>query len=209
MNTNGTATTSGTISAIQNQSQSNTSTELGAKQSGTIRIGLANVKVGAVGDGITSADLAATIQSTLGEYLKGTKIELVPISAKLSSAIESEAKQKECDYVLYANVSHKKGGSGMFGSALGKISETVAGRAYGSSDIAGKVAQVSIISAAAATTNVKAKDEITLDVKMNQPGNSATVLTKQAKAKAKSDGEDIITPVVEQIAQAVFNAVGK
>ena len=44
---------------------------------------------------------------------------------------------------------------------------------------------------------------------MNQPGNSAAVLTKQAKAKAKSNGEDIITPVVEEIAQAVFNAVGK
>ena len=59
------------------------------------------------------------------------------------------------------------------------------------------------------SANVKSKDEITLDVKMNQPGNSAAVLAKQAKAKAKSNGEDIITPVVEQIAQAVFNAVGQ
>ena len=202
-------TNSGTISAIKNQTQSNTSTEVGAKQPGVVRIGLANVKVGAVGEGITSADLAAAVQNTLSEYLKGTKIELVSLEAKLSSAIESEAKEKECDYIIYANVSHKKGGGGMFGGALGKISETVAGRAYGSSDIAGKVVQVSIMSAAAASTNVKSKDQITLDVKMNQPGNAAAVLTKQAKAKAKSNGEDIITPVVEEIAQAVFNTVGK
>ncbi|MGI9054765.1 MAG: hypothetical protein ACR2F2_03060 [Pyrinomonadaceae bacterium] len=121
MSGNNSTTNSGTISAIQNQTQSNTSTELGAKQPGTIRIGLANVKVGAVGDGITSADLASAVQNTLGEYLKGTKIELVPLSAKLSSAIENEAKEKDCDYVLYANVSHKKGGGGfggMFGQAI-------------------------------------------------------------------------------------------
>ena len=75
-------TNSGTISAIQNQTQSNTSTEIGAKQPGVVRIGLANIKVGAVGDGITSADLAAAVQNTLGEYLKGTKIELVPLERK-------------------------------------------------------------------------------------------------------------------------------
>ncbi len=212
MTTSGTSTTSGTISAIQNQTQANSSTELGAKQPGTIRIGLANVKVGAVGDGITSADLAAAIQNTLGEYLKGTKIELVPLSAKLSSAIENEAKQKECDYVLYTNVSHKKGGGGggLFGSAItqgiGRVGIGQTGSRVG--NVIGQVATQTIVSAGAMSANVKSKDEITLDVKMNQPGNSAAVLTKQAKAKAKSDGEDIITPVVEQIAQAIFNAVG-
>lgn len=208
-------TNSGTISAIKNQSQnSNASSEVGPKQAGTVRIGLANVKVGAVGDGITSADLAGAVQNTLGEYLKGTKIELVPLSAKLSSAIESEAKQKECDYVLYANVSHKKGGGGfggMFGQAIATgIGQTGIG-ATGSTigNVAGQIATRTIVSAGAASANIKPKDEITLDVKMNQPGNAAAVLTKQAKTKAKSGGEDIISPVVEQIAQAIFNAVGK
>ncbi|CAN5621184.1 hypothetical protein BH20ACI4_BH20ACI4_21500 [soil metagenome] len=213
MTTNGT-TNSGAISAIQNQTQSNTSTELGAKQPGTIRIGLANVKVGAVGDGIASADLASAVQNTLGEYLKGTKIELVPLGAKLSSAIENEAKEKDCDYILYANVSHKKGGGGfggMFGQAIsqsvGRVGIGQTGSRVGNA--IGQVATQTIVSAGAMSANVKSKDEITLDVKMNQPGNAAAVLTKQAKAKAKSDGEDILTPVVEQVAQAVFNAVGK
>lgn len=207
---------SGTISAIKNQSQnSNASTEIGPKQAGTVRIGLANVKVGAVGDGITSSDLAGAIQNTLGEYLKGTKIELVPLSAKLSSAIENEAKQKECDYVLYANASHKKGGGGGFGGMFGQaiasgIGQTGIGHTGSTiGNVAGQIATQSIVSAGAMSANVKSKDEITLDVKMNQPGNASAVLTKQAKAKAKSNGEDIITPVVEQIAQAIFNAVGK
>ena len=151
----------------------------------------------------------------MSEYLKGTKIELVPLDAKLSSAIESEAKEKECDYVLYANVSHKKGGGGGFGKMFGQALATGIGQTgighTGSTagNVAGQIATQSIVSAGAMSANVKSKDEITLDVKMNQPGNSAAVLTKQAKAKAKSNGEDIITPVVEEIAQAVFNAVGK
>lgn len=212
---NGGMQNSGTISAIKNQAQnSSVSAEIGAKQAGTIRIGLASVKVGAVGDGITSADLAAAVQNTLGEYLKGTKIELVPLAAKLSSAIENEAKQKECDYVLYASVSHKKGGGGGFGGMFGGAIASGIGAGLGSTgsvvgSIAGQVASQTIVSASAASANIKAKDEITLDVKMNQPGNAAAVLTKQAKAKAKSGGEDIISPVVEQIAQAIFNAVGK
>lgn len=206
---NSSTTNSGTISAIKNQSQSsNVSSEVGAKQAGVVRIGLANVKVGAVGDGITSADLAGAIQNSLGEYLKGTKIELVPLSAKLSSAIESEAKQKECDYILYANASHKKGGGG-FGGMFGKTIAQGIGAGLGATgSIAGNVAAQTVVSASAASANVKSKDEITLEVKLNQPGNAAAVLSKQAKAKAKSDGEDIISPVVEQIANAVVNAVG-
>lgn len=209
---NGGMQNSGTISAIKNQAQnSSASAEIGAKQAGTIRIGLANVKVGAVGDGITSADLAAAVQNTLGEYLKGTKIELVPLAAKLSSAIENEAKQKECDYVLYANVSHKKGGGGGFGGMFGGAIAQGIGAGLGGAvgGIAGQVASQTVMSAGAASANIKPKDEITLDVKMNQPGNATAALTKQAKAKAKSGGEDIISPVVEQIAQAIFNAVGK
>jgi hypothetical protein len=45
------------------------------------------------------------------------QIEIVQLEAKLPSAIDSEAKSKECDFVIYAQASHKKGGGGgMFGS---------------------------------------------------------------------------------------------
>jgi len=122
------ASNSGMSQNVQNMSKSdaNVSANVGAKKEGTIRIGLANVKTGAVGDGLNATELAAAIQNTLGEYLKGTKIELVQIEARLASAIESEAAAKECDYVLYAQVSHKKGGGGfgMFSKiapALGSV----------------------------------------------------------------------------------------
>ena len=189
------------------KSVQNVSSEVGEKKAGVIRIGLANTKVGAVGEGLSANDLSAAIRNTLAEYLKGTKIELVALEAKLPSALSEEAKEKQCDFVIFASVSHKKGGGGGFGKMLGKMSEVVSRQAIGSSDIGGQIARTTIVSAATASENVKAKDEISLDFKLHQ--GESTVFGKQYKAKAKSDGEDIISPMIEQVAQAILDAVGK
>ncbi|HEX8288166.1 MAG TPA: hypothetical protein VF556_09225 [Pyrinomonadaceae bacterium] len=195
---------------IPSKSQAETTSTVGAKQPGVVRIGV-SVKTGAVGEGISPDDLSAAVQNTLGDYLKGTKIELVPLEAKLAGLIDNEAKTKECDFVLYANVSHKKGGGGGFGGmfssviapAVGSVGLGHTGSVAG--NVAANVATHAIISAGTVAANVKSKDEITLDVKLNQT-NGAAVLTKQYKNKAKSNGQDIITPLIEQLAQAVVDS---
>jgi hypothetical protein len=188
-------------------SENSSSSTLEAKKEGTVRIGLASVKTGAVGEGVNAAELAGAIQNTLGQYLKGTKVEIVSLEAKLQSAIDAEAKEKECDYVLYMTVSHKKGGGGFgFGKALGMaIGQTGIGQTGSTAgNVAGQVATQSIV---ATTSNIKPKDELTLDIKLQKAG--AAVLTKQFKSKAKSAGEDIISPIVEQAATAIIETVGK
>ncbi|HMS43096.1 MAG TPA: hypothetical protein PKE69_22905, partial [Pyrinomonadaceae bacterium] len=71
-------------------------------------------------------------------------------------------------------------------------------------NVAGQVATQSISNA---TANIKEKDEVTLNIKLQ---NGVTVtLTKQFKQKAKSAGEDIISPLAEQAAEAIFTAVSK
>ncbi|MFN6964831.1 MAG: hypothetical protein ACK4S4_13835 [Pyrinomonadaceae bacterium] len=185
---------------------------VGAKQPGTVRIGLANVKTGAVGEGLNAADLASAVANSLAEYLKSPGIEVVQLEAKLPSAIDAEARQKECDQVIYATVSHKKGGGGfgMFGSAIGSAVGRVGIGHTGSTagNIAGQVATQTIVSAASVSANVKNKDQITLEVRLQQPGGQ-TVLTRQFTAKAKSDGDDIISQVVEAAAQSVVDASAK
>ena len=185
---------------------------LGPKQDGIVRIGLAAVKTGAVGDGITAADLSAAVQNSLREYLKVPNLEIVVLEAKLPSAVDAEAKQKECDMVLYANVAHKKGGGGfgMFKAVAPVLSSVVpmAGMAGIAGAVAGSVASSAIITAANVSGNVRAKDELTLEVKLNKIDGS-NALTKQVKAKAKSNGDDIISAAVEQAAQAVVDTIGK
>lgn len=186
---------------------------VGPKKAGTIRIGLSGVKTGAVGESITAADLSMAVQNSLIGYLKVPNIEVVTLDAKLSSAIDSEARQKECDYVIYATASHKKGGGGfgsMFGSALGQAVGRVGIGHTGSTagNIAGQVATQAIVSASTVSGNVRSKDEISLDLKLNQTGGGVA-LAKVYKAKAKSNGDDIISTVIEQAAQAIVDTVGR
>lgn len=201
-----------TVQTMNSQkSENNTSSTLEPKKEGVVRIGIAGVKTGAIGEGVNAVELAGAIQNTLGQYLKGTKVELVPLEAKLASAVEAEAKEKECDYVLYATVSHKKGGGGfgMFSKVAPVLGNVVPMAGVGSTAgaVAGQVASTAIYTAGSASSNIKPKDELTLDIKL-QNGTTAA-LTKQFKAKAKSAGEDIISPIVEQAATAIVATVGK
>ncbi len=196
----------------QNKNNGGSSTEVGAKKAGVVRVGLANVKTGAVGEGLSAADLAAAIQNSLMEYLKTPRVEIVQLEAKLPSAIADEAKEKECDYVIYANVSHKKGGGG-FGGMFSKVLAPAIGQtglgSTGSTagNVASAVATRSIVNAGSMSANVRSKDEITLDIKLVSSADNSPALAKQYKGKAKSDGEDIISPLIEQAAQAILDVM--
>jgi hypothetical protein len=135
----------------------------------------------------------------------------LPLEAKLSSAIEAEVKEKKIDYLISAVVSHKKGGGGfgMFGKlapVLGQVAPMAGMGGSVAGQIAGSVATTAIYTAATMSQNVKAKDSIELNVSMQKTGDKSVVLTKQFKGKAKSNGEDIITPMIEQSAQAILDA---
>ena len=203
---------SGVAAAVRNsEPAAQSGAAVGAKKAGTIRIGIASVKTGAVGAGIAAADLSAAVQNSLTQYLKAPNIEVVALEAKLPSVIDGEAKEKECDYVIYANVSHKKGGGGfggfgsVLGSAIGSVGLGHTGTVAG--NLAGQVATQAIVSATTVSANVKSKDEISLDLRLAKTGG-ASALAKVYKAKAKSDGDDIISQVIEQAAQAIVTTVG-
>jgi hypothetical protein len=192
-------------SSIKKAAPSAAPAAIGPKKEGTIRIG-AIVKTGAVGSGIAAADLANAVQNALGQHVKGTKVEIVPIEAKLSTAQAEEARQKECDYVLQATASHKKGGGGFGG--FGKMLSSVA-PVMGVGGVAGHIAASTIITAASLSGSMKNKDEVTLDLAVSPAGGTNQVLAQQFKAKAKGDGDDIISAVVEQAAAAIVHSVGK
>lgn len=185
---------------------------LAPKKQGTIRIGLSGVKTGAVGDGIAAADLATAVRNSLSQHLKTSNIETVTLNATSPTAVDAEANQKDCDYVIYANVSHKKGGGGFggFGSALGSAIGRVGIGQTGSTagNIAGQIATQTIVSATSLSANVKSKDELTLDIRLQRPSGDA-VVAKQFKTKAKSNGDDIISSTVEQAVQAIVSAIVK
>ena len=113
---------------------------------------------------------------------------------------------------VYANVAHKKGGGGfeMFKAIAPVLSSVapVAGMGSAAGAVAGSVASTAIYTAANVSGNVKAKDELTLDV-IAKKSDGSSALTKQVKVKAKSNGDDIISAAVEQVAQAIVDTLGK
>jgi hypothetical protein len=191
-----------------NPSASKTTDVVTPKKAGIIRIGVVTVKTDKVAEGMNASNLANAVQATLTEKLKATNVEAIPIQATVLSQIEAEARQKECDYLVYTTVSHKKGGGGGFGSVFGSTAAQVAAATvpYGGSTTA---AIATNTAASVVVADIKAKDELTVDVRLEKPGAGYPAFAKPFKGKAKSAGEDIVTPPTTQAAQALIEAATK
>ncbi|HEV8427003.1 MAG TPA: hypothetical protein VGQ41_03765 [Pyrinomonadaceae bacterium] len=201
------SSTSPSNTAAPTEAANKPAAAVGPKREGVIRLGLVAVKTGNVAEGMNASNLATAVQNTFSDKLKTSNVEVVAIEAKQLQAIEAEARQKECDYLVYATASHKKGGGGGFGSVFGSAASTVGSSiGYGGSTAAAVTANVA---AATVAESVKAKDELTLDVRLEKPGASYPAFAKQYKGKAKSAGEDLVTPAVSQAAQGIIEAATK
>ncbi len=183
------------------------------KKEGAVRIGILMPKAQmTAGD---AAQAAEALRNTFASYLNGPNVELVALGARLPSQALEEAKQSQCDYVLSASLTQKKGGGGggMFGKALGNIASSAIGHLPGG-NTAGEAAARSaaitgVYTAASISGSIKAKDELTLEYKLEAPDGAKPGAANTTKAKAKSDGEDVFTPLVEKAAQAILDAVTK
>lgn len=180
---------------------------LGPKRPGVIRIGVVLPKA-QMGKSYEGVEAAEPVRNTIISYLSGPTLEVAPLTARIPSQIEAEAQQKECDLILYSSITHKQsgGGGGLGGfmrkaapvvGVAGSHADTHAGR------VAGSVASSATYSAADVASSIKAKDEVTFEYKLHALGSATPRLANTAKAKAKSDGEDILSPLVEQAAIAI------
>ena len=177
----------------------------GPKQPGVVRVGVVMPKATAA-EGIDANSLAEAVKNTMVTYLSGPAVEVVQLQSRIPVQIDAEARQKECDFVVRTTVAHKKGGGGGFGM-FKKIAPVAGGVVpYGGTTagaVAHTVATTAIYTAADFSGNVKSKDELTLEYALQRTGGSSSP-AKQLKAKAKSDGEDLISTLVEQAATAVL-----
>jgi hypothetical protein len=178
------------------------------KRPGVIRLGLVQPKLDM---GIPGAAPEA-LRTLLTQYLTGPQIEVVPIAAMIPLHVEAEAKQKECNFLFYASLSQKRGRG--FGFLRGAQSMTsmvpVIGMAGGTGAIVGRAAAMTAINAASQlSSEVKAKSEVTLQYQLVAPGAASPLIANADKVKAESDGQDVITPLVEQAATAVTTALLK
>jgi hypothetical protein len=179
-----------------------------------------------LGQGTSGADVAEPVRATLTAYLGGPATELVPLTARIPIQIDAEAAELGCAYVLYSSVTQKKGGgfSKLLGAAAplaqvgtamtgmgGSYSAIMATQAVATvaTNAAAKSAQEEAMDAlgGAAKSNIKKGDTITLEFKLMQPGLETPVAASTVVAKATQNGEDLVSPLIEQAATQVLTAI--
>ena len=162
----------------------------------------------------SSPDGATAVRETLGSYLTGPTLAVTPLTARLASQVREEAKQASCKHIVFTSMKleRNKSGGGLFGKIVGEAVQSSAyelrGRAGGS--VAGRVVTSAAASAAAEAarnfaTNVKTRDELTFEWRLESL-DGAVVAKNSAKSKASSDGQDLLTPMVEHAADAIAGA---
>jgi hypothetical protein len=173
------------------------------------RIGIALPKAD-LGQGAQGQSAGESLRLLESQYLTGPKIEVVTLAALLGSQVEAEAKEKGCDYVVYSAMTQKKSsGMGFLKAATALSSMTPIGAMAGAAGAATAAASAAAAAGGAASmsSQVRAKNEVTFEYHIFAPGNTTPVLENKATAKAKADGEDVITPLVEAAATSIVDKV--
>jgi hypothetical protein len=182
------------------------------KKAGAIRIGVMLPKTQTT-ERLPGEQAAEAVRNTFVSFINGPTIEVVSLNANLLEQAIEEAQQSQCDYVLISSFSQKKGGGGMFGKALGSVAGSAAGHIpYGGSAggaAARAAARTAIYTTAELSGAIKSKDEVGLDYTLQSAADARILLANSDKAKAKRDGEDIITPMIEKAARAIIGATKK
>jgi hypothetical protein len=180
------------------------------KAADAIRIGIVTPRTSVVGGGAASTQEAEALRQTMTSFLAGSTIETIELKARLDSLALSEGKKRECDYVLYTTLVRKTTAhSSGSGPSIGSIMGGVGGTGVGNKVPRGVTTGMSSVSTTIGALT-KAKDEISFEFKlMAIDGTPHTVAGSVAKAKAKTDGEDILTPLIEIAAQAIVDVTKK
>jgi hypothetical protein len=188
----------------------------------TICIALPQAQLGQGNNSPT--DVSEPVRTALGTFMAGPAVQLVRLDARIPVQIDAEATQKGCGYVLRSGLTQKKGGGSflkkmaplagalpMLGGVGGNMGSVMAAQAVSSAASAAAAQSMQEDAIAAMTgaqqSNVKAGDTITFEYALTAVGNATPIQQGKLQQKAKQDGEDLISPLLEQVATAVVTKV--
>jgi hypothetical protein len=161
----------------------------------------------------SGSDPVAAVRESFTSFLSGPTLGVTPLKARLESQVRQEAKLAGCAYLLLPSIKHqRKTGGGLLSRVAGSAAEHGAWSVAGSAgSTAGRVAATAAAGAARTAAwdyahHFQTKDELTLAWRLEGP-NGAELKQGKEKKKAKSDGEDLLTPLVQSAAEAIAAAV--
>ena len=156
----------------------------------------------------------AAVRETFTSYLTGPSLGVRQLSSRLASQAREEAKQASCPYVLLTTIKHQRNKDNrLLRRATSGAVEAGAWSVVGSARstearIAARAAAGAAGAAREMSYSFKSKDELELTYRLESPAG-VLVLEKTEKRAAKSDGEDVLTPLVEKASEAIAAVVAK
>ncbi len=196
---------------------------LGPKAPGKIRIGIAPAQAQLGQGNNAQADYATPIRNAIIFMMAGPAVEIAALDSRIPLQLQAEAQQKQCDYVLMSNVTVKRSNSG-FGKfmKMGSMASNVTPVGMMAHSMTAMAASQAAAQAAALTAQqqamsqlsqfngqIKSKDDVTVDYQLYPTGQGQPKLQNSLKGKAKSDGEDVLSPLIQQAATSVLTEVTK
>jgi hypothetical protein len=161
-------------------------------------------------DGSATA-MAGGLRDLVSTFLKGPSLRTVPIEARLAGQVLEEAAEQGCGTVLTVTLSRKVGGKRGLGKLLSGAADAAAwhlpyGGSYTKATAVRSAALAGTAAASTLASNTTAKDELQIEYRLTS--NAGTALREGTdRAKASADGEDLMTPLVERMANAVVAAL--
>jgi hypothetical protein len=200
---------------------------LGPKAPGKIRIGIAPAQAQLGQGNNAQADYGTPVRNAIVFMMNGPAVEIAALDAQLPIQMQAEAQQKQCDYILVSAVMVKRASSGGLGKFM-KAGSMAANftplgmMAHSMGAVNGMIATQTVMQTAAMTTQqmatsqlsgfngqIKSKDEVTVDYQLLPTGQAQPKLQNSLKGKSKSDGEDVLTPLIQQAANSILTEVTK
>ncbi len=161
------------------------------------------------GQPMQSADVAEPLRQSLISQLQAQSLDAVPLSAATPDLATAEAQAKHCSYVLYTHL-EKHGSSGLRGKLSGMTNPFAftAFSAKGANAISNNLMQGANPGAASQpSAAVKQGDTMTMAYRLMPVGSTDPVRAESFDSgKAGGDGQDLVSPLVAQVAGAVVAA---
>jgi hypothetical protein len=157
-----------------------------------------------------ATSFATAVRDLFASYLKGPSIRTLSLESRLASQAVLEARGQDCEEMLLVTVARKKSGGSSTGRALGQVAGIAVMRAPVAGGVTGAVASSATWAGGEAiyrlASEIRAKDELELSYRLGAPDLVERVKPVTSKAKAKTDGEDLLTPLVEKAANGIVTA---
>ena len=159
----------------------------------------------------SATDVAGGLRDLLVSFLTGPALRVLTLEARLPAQAAIEARQKNCERMLLTTMIRKRDSGNPLGGVLGQAAGTAAWHIpYGGGATMARGAAIAGAQAASTlASETRRKDEVRLEYRVGTPDAVATAKPVSSKAKARSDGEDLLTPLVERASSEIFAAATK